>query len=106
MNVTYTGTNPVFTKLVAELQLHPIVAAVSTGRFRSNDTANRNKYRITATLLDLINSPYSNKLKGWYRWALLKALHARCSCKRCVNCLPTDKYPALELDYPDINTEL
>ena len=102
MNVTYTGTNPVFIKLVADLHTDPIVEAVATGRFRSKDIANRDRFPITAALLDCTMAPYSKKLRTWHHRVLLRALKAKCSCTRCSNCPLVDKYSAVELDFIDM----
>jgi hypothetical protein len=103
MAIRYLGTNPVFLKLVHDINhVHPIAEAVSTGRFRSHDKDNRNKYPVTAALLDCMASPYSRKLRIWHHRILLCALKAKCSCNRCIGRAPVDKYSAVELDFIDM----
>lgn len=85
MTITYIGTNPRFKAIVKELSIGKEVA---TGRFRSKDTKNREKYPLTAALMDVMAAPYSKKLHQFHHRQCLKAL------KR-----------GIELDFIDIDTE-
>jgi hypothetical protein len=75
MQVKYTGTNPAFVALVEDINAGPgIVRAVSTGRFRSADKANRLKWRLTATWLDYNCSQYSYTCRQRHLRMLLATL--------------------------------
>jgi hypothetical protein len=88
MSVKYSGTNPRFQQIVDEVEHWHISEAVKTGRFRSKDKHNRERYPLTAALLDVMVTPYSKKLHIWHHCQCLRAL------KRGV-----------ELDFIDIETE-
>ena len=99
MTVIYTGTNPAFQAIIREIiDENSISEAVATGRFRSNDTNNRRKYRRTAALLDLYCSPYSKKLHRWHHMECLRTINVKCMC----GCMPQET--AVELDFIDIDT--
>lgn len=77
MPVKYVGTNVVFQKIVEEIELDEgwfIREAVKTGRFRSKDGYNRDRYPLTAALLDVMSAPYSRKLHMWHHRKCLLAL--------------------------------
>lgn len=96
MTVTYTGTNPRFKAIVKELSIGKFVA---TGRFRSKDAKNREKYPLTAALMDVMAAPYSKKLHMWHHKQCLKSLKVKCGCEgEC-------QKSAVELDFIDIETE-
>lgn len=104
MAVKYSGTNPRFVQLIRDLNHNPIASAVATGRFRSQDKANRERYPLTAALLDVMVAPYSRKLHIWHHRQCLIALKKKCNCNYCQE-NPGCSVTAVELDFIDIETE-
>lgn len=91
MTIKYSGTNQQFRKIVEEIQLEEhwhIVQAAKSGRFRSKDKENRERYPLTAALLDVMVAPFSKKLHIWHH-------------RQCMYALKK----GVELDFIDIETE-
>lgn len=73
MSVTYIGTDKAFEAAVGDvLTKNWAPDAASTGKFRNADAFNRNRYPLTASLLDRMAAPYSVKLRNFHYRVLLK----------------------------------
>ena len=78
MAVKYIGTNEEFAAAVAGtlFENKPAPEAVKTGKFRNADRYNRNRFPLTAALLDVHAAPYSTRLRKFHKRVMLRMLQA------------------------------